>query len=80
MARASTYAVTDNGIYFIAYNRPGPGISIQFLDSTTGRITRIAPVERPPVLGISISPDYRWLLYNLMEKRDSDLKLVENFR
>jgi Tol biopolymer transport system component len=80
MANGSTYTVTQHGIYFIGFDSPDPGMSIQFLDSNTGRITRITSVERPPTLGLAVSPDRLWLLYSRMEHRESDLMLVENFR
>ena len=80
LANPSTYAVTRQGVYFIGRDRSGSGMALQFLDSNAGQIRRIAPIERTPALGLTISPDLHWLLYSEMQHRASDLMLVENFR
>jgi eukaryotic-like serine/threonine-protein kinase len=74
------YAVTDEGIYFI----PGPTenrFSIQFLNFSSGKITRIAPIETPQwVLAVSPNPKARSILYTQNRVGASNLMLVENFR
>ncbi|MGH9631602.1 MAG: DPP IV N-terminal domain-containing protein [Bryobacteraceae bacterium] len=80
LANPSTYAVTEDGIYFIGHDRSGPGMSIQFVDPKTGRYARLASIEQAPALGLAISPDGWWALYNTMDERKSDLMLVEDFR
>jgi Tol biopolymer transport system component len=78
LANASTYCVTPAGVYFIRRDQP-EGFSIQYLAFDTREITALAKVEGTPVLGLTISPDRRRLLYNRMDRRESDLMLVENF-
>jgi len=68
MANSSTYAVTQDGIYFVGHDRSGPCRSIQFLDVSTGRFSRITTVDRPPALGLTVSSDREWIIYNEMER------------
>jgi hypothetical protein len=74
------YAVVGKGVYFIARRDPKSGYSIQFLNTTTGKIQRIASLEKPPGAGLTVSPDRRWILYAQLDQAGSDLMLVENFR
>ena len=74
------FSVVDNGIYFI----PDPGAdgkpSIQFLTFATGKVKRVASITGRPALGLTVSPDRRYLLYTQVDGVGSDLMLVENFR
>ena len=74
------YAITDDGIYFIARPDPAKGYSIRFLELATGRINTIAELGRQPCGNLAISPDRRWALYYQQDQAGSDLMLVENFR
>jgi len=76
------YVVTSQGVYFI---RASPGnvwprsSPLEFLDLSSGRVTPLLRTVRED-LGLTISPDGRWLLYAQSEVFGSDLILVENFR
>lgn len=73
------FAVTSDGVFFI----PGYGNeyrTIRFFSFLTGAITIVASVEKPPEIGLSLSPDGRQILYSQVEQDNSDLMLVENFR
>jgi Tol biopolymer transport system component/predicted Ser/Thr protein kinase len=71
------FAVTKDGIYFC---RPDPPrYWIEFLSFVTGRTSHIIEAKSG-VLGMSVSPDGRWLLYSQIDDYASDLMLVENFR
>jgi Tol biopolymer transport system component/tRNA A-37 threonylcarbamoyl transferase component Bud32 len=74
------YALVGEGIYFIPRRDPKSGDSIQFLNTVTGRIQRIASVARPVGIGLSVSPDRRWILYTQADQSESDLMLVDDFR
>jgi Tol biopolymer transport system component len=78
LANETTYALTEDRIYFIGPDPSGTGMSIQFRESNSGAVTQIRRLERPIALGLSVSPDRRWILYNQMDQRTSDLMLVEN--
>jgi hypothetical protein len=82
LANSGTFAVADEGIYFIP--RSSPPTSIQFFSFGTGKIKQIATIEKPVSNGLSVSagPDgrSRWILYTQVDREGSDLMLVENFR
>jgi Tol biopolymer transport system component len=75
-----SYAVVRDGIYFIPRRDPKSGDSIQFLNTTTRKIQRITSIEKPVGIGLTVSPDRRWILYAQADQAGSDLMLVENFR
>ena len=76
MTNQHSFAVVADGIYFI----PGDGRSIQFRNLMTGETKPIASIDLPAGLGLTVSPDQRWLLYPLQDQMTADLMLVENFR
>jgi Tol biopolymer transport system component len=67
------YAVTDKGVYLMS----GPAVDL--LNPDTGERKTILKT-REPDLGLTVSPDGRWLLYSQVDAVGSDLMLVENFR
>ena len=73
------YAATDRGIYFSP--RPGKegGASVQFLDFASGELKTIISTGFPD-LGLAISPDGRYLLFEQVDYAASDLSLIEGFR
>jgi Tol biopolymer transport system component len=73
------WAVAEQGIYYMRAN-PGSGWSIHFLNLSTHADTRISELTKPPMLGLSLSPDRRTLLYTQIDDEGSDLMLIENFR
>jgi len=68
------FAVARGGIYFLLWPR------LQYLDFSSGRSKTILTLQKPAALGMSLSPDERWLLYSQIDQGGSDLMLVENFR
>jgi hypothetical protein len=74
------FSPVNEGLYFI----PAPGTdrksSIQFLSFATAKVKSVAPMSGPPVEGLSVSPDGRFLLFSQRDVAGSDLMLVENFR
>ena len=56
------FSLVNDGIYFI----PEPGAdgkySIQFLSFATGKVKTVVPIPGPLSLGLSVSPDGRYLL------------------
>jgi len=67
------YAVVEGGIYII---RDG---ALDYLDLRTGKSTTLVKIRRPDI-GISVSPDGRYLLYAQVDALGSYLMLVERFR
>jgi hypothetical protein len=74
------YAVTGRGLYFTPPPDPDGTSPVQFLDFATGAITEVVKVEKPLDLGLTVSPDGRWLLFAQPDYRGSNLMLVEGFR
>ena len=70
--------MTGRGIYYMTTERN----SIAFYDFVTKKPKTILLLRRPVALqlGLTVSPDERWLLYSQMDQFDSDLMLAENFR
>ncbi|HXG91941.1 MAG TPA: hypothetical protein VNN73_06170 [Blastocatellia bacterium] len=58
----------------------GEGGIVKFFSFATQRVTRVTVMERPPALGLTVSPDERWLLYTQRDVESQTLMLVENFR
>jgi Tol biopolymer transport system component len=73
------WAVTGQGIYFATAENPSRPL-IEFFNFATGKVTQIATLEKPFSLGISVSPDGRWLIYTQLDQSGSDIMLMENFR
>ena len=73
------FTVVERGIYYTRAD-PGSRWSIRFLNLSTGADTRIADLPKPPMVGLSLSPDRRTLLYTQVDDEGSDLMLVENFQ
>ncbi|HSE33174.1 MAG TPA: LpqB family beta-propeller domain-containing protein [Pyrinomonadaceae bacterium] len=76
------WALLDVGIYFVNTKaRPRP--TIEFFNFATGQTTRITAIEKELELvfpSLSISPDGRKILYVQVDRRESDIMLMENFR
>jgi dipeptidyl aminopeptidase/acylaminoacyl peptidase len=73
------FAVAKRGIYFV---RPAPESQaiISFKDFSSGAIEDLAVLEVPIGRGLAVSPDERSILYTQLDRADSDLFLVDNFR
>jgi Tol biopolymer transport system component len=76
---SGNWALADQGLWFINWTNPSDR-ALQFLEFATGRVTRVAPISKPPVPGLAVSPDGRTILYAQDDHRGSELILVENFR
>jgi Tol biopolymer transport system component len=68
------FAVAASGAYFVSWPR------LQYLDFSTGKTKTILTLQKQTELGVSVSPDGRWLLYSQIDQGGSDLMLVDNFR
>jgi hypothetical protein len=82
----SYWAVADEGIYFVDFadvakpNAPKP---IKFLHLKTRQIKPIAAIQEEverPVPGFSVSKDGRQIFWAQIDRVDSDLMMIDNFR
>jgi serine/threonine protein kinase len=74
----SGIAVTSDGIYYVFLEQRW---ELRFYRFATGRSTTIRVVDKPPMLGIAVSPDHHWLLLSQVDRRaTADLMLVDPFR
>jgi hypothetical protein len=70
----NAFDVAAKGVYF------GTKDSIEYLDLLTRKTTKLTAYAGELTWFFSVSPDERYLLYTLTERKGSDLMLVENFR
>ena len=71
--------LVGDGIYFTRQGKQTSDISLQFLNTTTGKTEHIASFSKP-IGGFSVSLDRRWIVYGQLDQFGSDLMLVENFK
>jgi Tol biopolymer transport system component len=74
--------LTEQGICFIDLDAK-PHATINVYDFDTQRVTGIGTVDKQLVDGdgaLSVSPDGQWVLYPQVDRVDSHIMLVENFR
>lgn len=73
------WALTRDGIYFIRREAIGP--AIRFYSFLTGRSSLVALLDEVPEQpSLAVSPDGRVLLYTHVDRNESDILLVEDFR
>lgn len=78
----TNWAVVGRGIYFLNTKRGSP-YTLEFFDFETRRaspLATIVPAGRFQMIGLTVAPDERSILYSQCDKFDLDLMLVENFR
>jgi Tol biopolymer transport system component len=67
----------QGGIYFVPADAPR---SLRYFDFASKRIRDVFEIQRDFNLGLSVSPDGRWMLYSQLDEGNSDIMLVEHFR
>jgi len=72
------WTITAGGIYFV------PGVaprSVRYFDFATRKVRTLFEVDRDFGLGLSVSPDGRWILYaQQVNEVNSDIMLVDQFQ
>ena len=79
------FTVVADGIYFIEPAPPGYAVwirrnSLKFFSFAKGTVEKVFDIKYWPQLGLSVSPDGRYILFTQMDPFVQDLMLVENFR
>jgi Tol biopolymer transport system component len=79
------FAVVADGIYFIEPGPPGSagwikGNSLKFFSFAKGTAEKVFDIKYGLDMGLSVSPDGRYVLFSQADPFECDLMLVENFR
>ncbi len=74
------YVVTPSAVYYTTNPPPGEAAVIKRIDMLTRKVRDLFTMDKPPDLGLALSPDGRYLLFTQLDYSGSDLMLVENFR
>jgi Tol biopolymer transport system component/predicted Ser/Thr protein kinase len=69
-----------DGIYFMPASGGTSTTPILFFGFADEKIQKVWSLDKPPAFGLSVSPDQRWVLYSQLERDESDLMLVDDFR
>jgi Tol biopolymer transport system component len=73
-------AVTANAFYGSTVTGPPFSYSVQALRFADGKPSQVLPLDCAPGLGLSLTPDERYLLLTKPDLKGTDLMLVEGFR
>ena len=74
-----SWTIVNEGIYFLLKDENG-STAIRFFNFGTGDVSNIANLEDKEIAHISVSHDQRHFLYTQIDKMETDIILVENFR
>ena len=72
------FALTRDGVYYLRTEPDGE--AIRHLRFATGEDRQVARLAKRAYLGLSVSPDGRYLIYSQIDQQGSDLMLVDRFR
>jgi hypothetical protein len=82
----SYWGVADHGIYFVDFleaSSPDAPELIKLFEPDTRRITVLGTIRKPverPVPGFCVGWDGRQILWAQIDRLESDLMMIENFR
>jgi Tol biopolymer transport system component/predicted Ser/Thr protein kinase len=80
LAHTLSFAVTEEGLYFLAPAGDSASSLLRFFDFRTRASRTILEIDKGPWFGVSVSPDGKSLLYSIQDRYDSDLMMVERVR
>jgi Tol biopolymer transport system component len=74
------WALANNGVYFVG--SPESDQTIEFFSFASQRREPLLSLPKGVRFnsGLGVSPDGRWLLYSQLDREESDIMLLENFR
>ncbi len=73
------WVVVEHGLYFV--QKTEAGASLVFWNSTTRSSTPVITLDRTPLNpSLAVSPDGQMMLYAQMDRNESDLMVVDDFR
>lgn len=80
LAHPLSFAVTEEGLYFLARAGDSTSSLLRFFDFRTRASRTILEIDKGPWFGVSVSPDGKSLLYSIQDRYDSDLMMFERVR
>jgi serine/threonine protein kinase/Tol biopolymer transport system component len=76
---AKGFTVGPAGVYHLGCPENLRAVPLYLLDPATGRDRLLGKLEKP-MLGLTVSPNGKTILYTKLENQRSDLLMIENFR
>ncbi|PYQ15274.1 MAG: hypothetical protein DMF79_19995 [Acidobacteria bacterium] len=76
---AQAFAVGPGGVYHLGCEESPTGRPLYLLDLATGKDRLLGKLEKA-LLGFTVSPDGRTILYTKYVAQGADLMMIENFR
>ena len=79
----ASYAAVPGGIYYLEFDRPARAVDLafyRFSSSKTSEVLRMTDAEGSSGAGFTISPDGNTILYPKIDRSQTNLVLIENFR
>ena len=77
------WALGSKGVYFVEHRVAERKAILKLFRFETGRSSQIAVLDQPfpkLTMRLSLTADGRWLLYDQIDRNESDIMLIENFR
>jgi len=84
--RTGYWGVNDKGSYYVDFGDSAggnPPLPVRFFDFASGQTSQVGVIEKPVnrgMPGFSVTRDGRWIIWGQIDRQDTDLMLVENFR
>jgi hypothetical protein len=76
-----TWDIAATGVVFLRFENPGYTVNLlRFPDNKFVQLGSLPFQPARIAVGWAVSPDGRWLLTNEVDRRESDLMVVNNFR
>ena len=77
------WALGNHGLYFVEPREAEHKTILKLFHFETGQSSQIAALDQPfpqSIMRLSLPSDGRWLLYDQLDRSESDIMLIENFR
>jgi len=74
------FVILGEGVYYVPHADEHGRYAVHYLDLSTGATRPVFPIAGLANLGLSVSPDRKYVLYAQVDAGDSDIMLVDGFR